>query len=63
MYAVYLKLYTNLEIMNEMRQQLRLVENKSKRAKKVRHGEESKREDDRTSIFKSEIDKIESIIA
>jgi hypothetical protein len=38
------------------------VETKSKRAKTGRQGEESKREDDRTSIIKSEIDKIESII-
>jgi hypothetical protein len=62
-YAVYLKLYTNLEIMNEMRQQLRQAEANSKRAKKGRHGEESQRDADRTNIMKSEIDKIESMIA
>lgn len=60
---MYLKLYTNLEIMNEIGQQLRQVETKLKRAKKGRQGEESKREDDRTNIMKSEINKIESMIA
>jgi hypothetical protein len=49
--------------MNEMRQQIMQVETKSKRAKKGRQGEESKREDIRTSIIKSEIGKIESMIA
>ncbi len=62
MYAVYLKLFTYLEIMNEMRQQLKQVESELKRAKKGRQSEESKREVHRTGVIKGEISKIESII-